>query len=450
MAGEAFGWFVAQTGTVSGKGRFVQESVGVQADVAESMLVTEAILPPASLTRSTSGLAIFTICSNNYLGMARILISSAKAFHPDATIYLCLVDRIAPDRSIYPGECTIVPVEDLPIPNIRAFLFRYDVMEVNTAVKPFMFQHLIGLGHADVIYFDPDIQLFAPLDGVLAHLHEGASFTLTPHLCHPAEDEDFPDDLGVMRAGVYNLGFLGVHACEESERILAWWARRLEYYCLSEQTAGIFVDQKFMDLLPGFTAQASILRDPALNVGYWNLVQRRLGFEDGGLAGGRWTIDGQPLLFYHFSGFSPARPDQLSKHTKAFRGDAISPALARLLRQYAQQLDANGHGHIPAGLYAFGRFASGNRIPMLVRTMFRERHKFWSGDPFATYEAYVQSPMAGQWSGSASAIVTNLMGYLHSQQPGLQAHFDLQTEPGVRGYAEWFVQHGEEYLEHSG
>ena len=134
-------------------------------------------------------------------------------------------------------------MEDLPIPNIRAFLFRYDVMEVNTAVKPFMFQHLIGLGHADVIYFDPDIQLFAPLDGVLAHLHEGASFTLTPHLCHPAEDEDFPDDLGVMRAGVYNLGFLGVHACEESERILAWWARRLEYYCLSEQTAGIFVDQ---------------------------------------------------------------------------------------------------------------------------------------------------------------------------------------------------------------
>ena len=309
-----------------------------------------------------SGLAIFTICSNNYLGMARILLSSAAAFHPEATLYICLVDRVVPASGLYPAGCTIVPVEDLPIPNMRAFLFRYDVMEVNTAVKPFMFQHLIGLGHEDVIYLDPDIQLFAPMEAVLGRLHAGASFALTPHLLHPAEDDAFPDDFGVMRAGVFNLGFLGVHACADSERILAWWARRLEYYCLSEQRDGIFVDQKFMDCCPASPSTPPSCADPALNVGYWNLVQRPLGFEDG-----HWTVEGRPLVFYHFSGFKPSRPNQLSSHTKAFRGDAISPALARLLQQYADQLEANGHGTIPAGLYAFGHFASGNRIPMLVR-----------------------------------------------------------------------------------
>ena len=427
-----------ETGRTSGRDIRVQTSSAA----AAAPLAGAGTAPPAG---QAAGLAIFTICSNNYAGMARILISTAQDFHPGATLYLCLVDTLSPDRSIYPDHCQIVPAEDLPIPNMRSFLFRYDIMELNTAVKPFMFQHLIALGHTEILYFDPDIQVFAPLDDVVAALQGGAAFALTPHLCQPAEDPAFPDDLGVMRAGIYNLGFLGVHACAEAERILDWWARRLEYQCVSDQANGIFVDQKFMDLVPGFTPNVRILHDTTLNAGYWNLVQRDLAYEDG-----TWTVDGRPLRFYHFSGFNPARMRQLSKHTKAFRGDAMGPALVRLLEQYAGKLRDNGHGSIPAALYAYGRFASGNPIPLLVRKMFRERHPFWSGDPFESYEAYVHSPMAGPWAGSASAIVTNLMGYLHSLEPGLQHHFDLATAHGVRHYAEWYVQNGEVHFDQCG
>ena len=102
-------------------------------------------------------------------------------------------------------------------------------MEVNTAVKPFMFQHLLRMGHETVLYFDPDIQIFSRLDQILEPLLDGASFLLTPHLCAPAEDDTFPDDIGIMRAGIYDLGFLGVHACQRRSSILAWWARRLQY-----------------------------------------------------------------------------------------------------------------------------------------------------------------------------------------------------------------------------
>lgn len=167
---------------------------------------------------------------------------------------------------------------------------------------------------------------------------------LTPHLCAPAEGDAFPDDIGIMRSGIYNLGFLRVRACPESESILAWWARRLQYQCISNQDAGIFVDQRFMDLVPGFAEKARILRDPTLNVAYWNLQQRTLSFEDEA-----WKVDGRPLGFYHFSGFDPAKMDRLSKYTDNFRGNAIWPALSRLLEQYAAELRANNHGRIPAG-----------------------------------------------------------------------------------------------------
>ena len=129
-----------------------------------------------------NGLAIFTICSNNYISMASILIASAKRFHSDATIYLCLADALLPNEGFYPDGCVVVPIADLDIPDLRSFVFRYDIMELNTAVKPFMFQHLLRMGHAIVLYFDPDIQIFSRLDQVLEPLREGASFVLTPRL----------------------------------------------------------------------------------------------------------------------------------------------------------------------------------------------------------------------------------------------------------------------------
>jgi glycosyltransferase involved in cell wall biosynthesis len=390
------------------------------------------------------GLAIFTICSNNYVSMARVFIASVRRFHPEAAIYLCLADAMLPDDDFYPDDCIVVPVEELEIPDIRAFLFRYEIMELNTAVKPFMFQYLLRQGYDNVLYFDPDIQLFSRLDQILQLLGDGASFVLTPHLCSPAEGDAFPDDIGIMLAGIYNLGFLGVHACDEAETILAWWGRRLEYQCISDQSGGIFVDQKFMDLVPGFAENARIVRDPTMNVAYWNLSQRSLSKE-----GETWMVDSRPLAFYHFSGFHPETLDQLSKYTLAFRGQAISPALSQLIQQYAEQLHANRHGSIPAGLYAYGRFASGRRIPLIARKMFRERQVVWAGDPFETYEAYLHAPMPGQWTGSSSAIVTNLMSYLHSQVPELQQQFDLSQPAGVTGYVEWYVRRGETYIDYS-
>jgi glycosyltransferase involved in cell wall biosynthesis len=389
-----------------------------------------------------NGLAIFTICSNDYVSMASILIASAKRFHSGATIYLCLADALLPNEGFYPDGCVVVPVADLDISDLRSFVFRYDVIELNTAVKPFMFQHLLRMGHETVLYFDPDIQIFSRLDQILELLRDVASFVLTPHLCAPAEGDAFPNDIGIMRAGIYNPGFLGVHACPEAESILAWWARRLQYQCVSDHNGGIFVDQKFMDLVPGFADKARILRDPTVNVAYWNLQHRTLSFEDG-----TWKVDGRPLGFFHFSGFDPAKMDRLSKYSDAFRGNAISPTLSRLLEQYAAQLHANSHGRIPAGLYAYGRFASGTPIPPIVRKMFRDRHIAWSADPFETYESYLQAPMPGQWVGSSSAIMTNLMGYLYEQEPWLRQTFDLSQPSGVHGFVDWFLNYGERYVE---
>ncbi|MGI4810558.1 MAG: hypothetical protein ACRYF2_20920, partial [Janthinobacterium lividum] len=111
------------------------------------------------------GLAFFTICSNNYVSMAGIFVNSVLVHHPEADIYLCLADTLVDDPTFYPHGCKVIPASGLDIPGFDAFSFRYDVMEFNTALKPFMFRHLLALDYGAVLYFDPDIEIFHRLDG---------------------------------------------------------------------------------------------------------------------------------------------------------------------------------------------------------------------------------------------------------------------------------------------
>ncbi len=388
-----------------------------------------------------SRLAIFTICSNNYMPAARTFLQSVRRHHPEADLFVCLVDRRIDMAGLYDPDWTIVEAHTLPIHDFTAFSFRYDIMEMNTAVKPFMFQHLLGaLAYDQALYFDPDIEIFRPLEPILGPLRDGASFVLTPHLCAPVEDEDEPNDMTIMRAGVYNLGFLGVSAGEESRRILAWWARRLTYLCISAIEIGIFVDQKFMDLVPGFAKTAHISHDTGLNVAYWNLGQRRL--ED---TGDGWRVDGGDLTFFHYSGFNARKPATLSKYAPRYDGN-LSPAVSKLIAGYAERLIANGVGTVPDDGYAFGRFASGTTIHPFVREMFRKWHLSWGSDPFQTYEAFLGQRHSGATAGPAGQTVTNFMKYLYDRFPSLSGRLVLSNPAHVAELVDWYYHHAEREL----
>jgi glycosyltransferase involved in cell wall biosynthesis len=380
-------------------------------------------------------LAIFTICSNNYISAARTFLTSARCHHPEADLFVCLADRRLDVPGLYDPGWTLVEAEELEIPGFRDFSFRYDIMELNTAVKPYMFRHLFDeWGYDAALYFDPDIEIFRPLDDVITRLRDGASFVLTPHLCAPSEGPGDPNDFTIMRAGIYNLGFLGVSRCVESQRIIDWWARRLRFYCISAPEQGIFVDQKFMDLVPGFAPRTHVSSDITLNVAYWNLRQR--GLEQDGEG---WRVDGAELTFFHYSGFDARTPTRLSKYDPEM-DDAMPEALSRLTAGYAERLLGNGYGTVSGSMYAYGRFSSGTAIHPLVRQMFREWHKFWPDDPFKTYEAFLDE----LWPGAAyheCRYVTNFMKFLHGRFPSLWARLDLTQPPHAKELVDWFVLH---------
>jgi hypothetical protein len=382
-------------------------------------------------------LAVFTVCSNQSVPQARVLFATVSQFLADADQFLILADECDPAVP-YPDGCTVIAARTLGIPDFAGLAFRYDRTEFSAAVKPFAFLHLLGpRGYTHCLYFDPDIELFSALPEVTRALEADAAFLLTPHILAPAEQDRGHDDVTVMRAGVYNLGFLGVSGTPEARDRLGWWARWLRSHCVDDRPIGLFVDQKFIDLMPGLAPGVRILRDPGLNVAHWNLSQRR--FVPDGPNGPE--VDSGPLGFFHYSGFDPSRPDQLSAETEAFRDGDLPGAWRGFLASYAGRLQAAGHRSIPAGGYAYGRFASGVPIPVIARRLFRDDHPAWAGDPFETFETWLHLPARDAVLSMGSAIPSLVMQWLQARNPAL-VHSPLSDPAGSARVTRWWLEHG--------
>ncbi len=67
--------------------------------------------------------------------------------------------------------------------------------------------------------------------------------------------------------------------------------------------------------LSGWLVDCHLVKDVTVNVAYWNLGPRRLT-----ASGGGYLVNGEPLTFFHFSGYDPRRPWLLSRHGGPRRG----------------------------------------------------------------------------------------------------------------------------------
>jgi hypothetical protein len=330
--------------------------------------------------------AMCTIIAKNYLPFARTLAQSFLSFHPDYTCYVLIVDDF--EGYINPAdECfEIVKLTDLEIPNLPGFCFKYNVKELCTAAKAQLLDYLICEKSArELLYLDPDILITGPLDGIYEKLCT-YDIVLTPHLDTNYPDDDLlPDDGHILRAGQFNLGFIGVNSSENAKSFLNWWKPKLYKRCVVDVLNGYFVDQKFIDFVPIFFENILVEKDVGYNVAYWNLHSRQISGENGA-----WKCNGGPLYFFHFSGYHPESeaisshlPDSSARYRLSNRRD-----LVKLFAQYKELLIRNGHGRASCWPYTFGYFKTGEPIPDNLRSYYRSLSGKWHSaeDPFESEE----------------------------------------------------------------
>ncbi len=387
---------------------------------------------PAGMYAGVMKTAYFTICSRNYLAYALTLQQSLKRHAPNAPFFIYLAD--APLDPPDAPDANIIPASEIGLPNLLDMAFRYTVMEFNTAIKADCFLDLLTRRDFDAaIYLDPDIQVFAPLSEVSAALGTGASAVLTPHLLEPLPAGAHPGEAEILKSGVFNLGFAAFANTPESLAFIRWWAGKLHTDCYSAPEKGLFVDQKFVDLAPAFIERLTVLRHPGYNVAYWNTASRSVVGKEGA-----FTVNGAPLVFFHFSGVVPGHPDVYSKHLGGKHQD-VTPAISELVRLYLSELAAQGHAKWSAISYAYARFRDGSTIlPPMRRT---PPEHGTPEDWFAAPDLQFWNAPDPQVDQSPDVVITRLMTGFWQMRPDLQANCPLSTVEGQKRLSIWFRRH---------
>ncbi len=358
--------------------------------------------------------AACTIIAKNYLPMARLLSASWRKFHPDCPMLVLFLD--SPQGFFRPEDEPFqsVFVSDLPIRNLPGFLFKYSILEANTAVKPCLLNYLFRQFSIDkLLYLDPDILIFESLDSLRESLQE-ANLLLTPHLLSPLpKDGRGQNEHEILQAGSYNLGFLGIRNSLESRRFLRWWSEKLYHQCIVSFENNLFVDQRWMDMVPGLFEGVQVVRDPGYNIAYWNLHERSISL-NGGV-----QVNGRPLRFFHFSGFNPDKPSSISKYQDRY-GMADIGAARQLYDLYRTLLIANGWDECKDWTYSHDFFVNGVKVSAAARRY------YWSlgpnvdhlGNPFTWLNHAQESPVSRFDLDKTSPFPAgvNLLGYFESEK----------------------------------
>lgn len=381
-----------------------------------------------------------TIIAKNYWAHARVLARSISDQHPDVRLCALVVDADAETIAAADGEpFAVIAPKDVGIDRreLHRMASIYDLLELATAVKPFLLRHLIDTGASSVIYLDPDIEVFQSIEGVwdLASQH---GIVVTPHSTSPLalNESGAAEELTILGSGAYNLGFIAVGRV--ARPFLDWWAERLKRDALVAKDAAMFVDQRWVDLAPSYF-NVHILRGDGWNVAYWNLPMRPLA-----KVGSSVEANGEPLRFFHFSGFDPDKPDVLSCYESDPPRTRLDehPVLAEICASYADKLLHNGYRAYTKIPYGFAKTARELPLDRYARRLYRREllESENSGapappDPFSSrgsraYEDWLRAP-------AAAHQVTRYLRALWDERADLRASFRDLGGPDARFYLDW-------------
>jgi hypothetical protein len=305
--------------------------------------------------------SLFTVCNIAYLHKALVLADSVSA-NTTYKLNIFLFDR-KQDLDLQQENVVIHWLEELNVPNFLHLAFRYDIIELSTALKPYITIQLLK-DFQKVIFFDPDILLFSNINSIIDDLNQN-SILLTPHYTTPQSDELSESDTGMMRFGSFNLGFYAIKKSDQSLAFLDWWSRRCIDLCYMESQFGLSTDQKWVSIAPCFFEDIKISFNLGYNVAAWNSWERKIKINS---EGNYYVNERYPLIFFHFSNFDKTDPGYMNKRSfyekGIFREDFLEIGTIYLDLHESKYDELV---HLKNLVYSYNYFSDGTYINPLLR-----------------------------------------------------------------------------------
>lgn len=278
-----------------------------------------------------------TLFDSNYLLKGVAMLRTLIQHCPDAHVHVLCMD----------GQTREI-LEQMGLPHVTCLSLSEVEDEALLAVKPsrsmaeycwtlspclpwHVLQYNPNIGA--ITYLDADLYFYSSLQPLFDEIGE-ASIVIIEHR--------FPPALRRLEVnGRFCVEWVGFRRDEQGLACLARWREQCIEWCFHRLEQDRMGDQKYLDQWPCKYSGLHILQHLGAGVAPWNYSQYRFG-QDGQ---GTITVDGAPLVFYHFHQFqllSNGSFDRLSGSYKAMgrEPDAVYAAYEAALTGILQEVRA--------------------------------------------------------------------------------------------------------------
>ena len=248
--------------------------------------------------------AFCTVVTSSHYPYVLALHESLRASGNREELHVLMVGSPPPAGDAESG-LIVLGMDDLQVDVPAMMPYYYSAFEMCNALKPFLVSHLIGQDQMErVIFLDSDLLITDRFERVWQEL-DSASLLLTPHhYSPPALGSKHTNEVDVIDLGYLNGGFAGWRKGPVTTKILQWMRERFAVYGFYRYL-GMAADQKLLPLLLAyFPDDVKMLRDPGLNIAYWNAHERSVTE----VSPDHYEIEGRSVVFFHMSGCKPSHP----------------------------------------------------------------------------------------------------------------------------------------------
>jgi hypothetical protein len=318
-----------------------------------------------------------TYFDSGYFTRGMALYESLRQHCPVFTLWVLCLDEISLDelnRRNLPGVKLISP-EELErategLAQARTNRSRVEYYFTCSPALPLFI--LKTVPQVDLItYLDSDLYFYADPECVFEELGTG-SIGIIRHRFKP--------ELAAVEQpyGIYNVGWVTFRRDEEALACLRWWRDRCIEWCFHRLEENRYADQKYLDYFPEKFRNVVVLEHKGANLAPWNIANYRIS-----RANNQITVDGQPLLFFHFHGFRQINRLCYTTGLGKYKSRTHRSVLRAVFHPYITTLlEFAREGTIPAGLVYRQRRRSGpawKRLLCTLRDLARAVGEHFSG-----------------------------------------------------------------------
>lgn len=313
-----------------------------------------------------------TLFDSGYLLKGLAMLHSLVRYCPDAKVFVLCMDKQ-----------TQIILEHLELPFITCIPLAYiedeallkakadrGVAEYCWTLSPCLPWYVLqNNSHIDFItYLDADLLFYSPVQPLFDEI-EGKSIAIIEHrFSERLKDREVN--------GRFCVEWVSFRRDQQGIACLKRWREQCIEWCYYRLEDGKMGDQKYLDEWPSRYSACHILMHPGAGIAPWNYSQYHFSFDNEE----NITVDGHPLVFYHFHQFQPLDNGRFDRLSSFYTSECREPeavyaqyeeTLSNLLNDI-RKFDPNfSRGLKPAVSVSTRRFIQ-SFIPMPVKEFLRQ------------------------------------------------------------------------------